>query len=82
MDIFPDWFKEERVYPKYEEHLAWLEPQDNLKRATSGYKSLLSLMKSNNNEKEWNKFKLEIYTLDKIRGENFWELFPEFKDVK
>lgn len=82
VDIFPDWFKEERVYPKYEEHLAWLEPQDNLKRATSGYKSLLSLMKSNNNEKEWNKFKLEIYTLDKIRGENFWELFPEFKDVK
>lgn len=82
VDIFPEWFKQERIYPAYEEHIAWLEPQDKLKRATSGYKSLLSLMKANNNEKEWNKFKIEIATLDNIRNENFWSLFPEFKDLK
>jgi sulfatase maturation enzyme AslB (radical SAM superfamily) len=82
VDIFPEWFKEEHIYTAYEEHLAWLEPQDKLKRATSGYKSLLSLMRSNNNSQEWDRFKLEIQTLDKVRGENFWELFPEFAELK
>lgn len=82
VDIFPEEFKQRVIYPAYEEHIAWLEPQDNINRATSGYKSILNLMKSNNNEKEWNKFKIEMYTLDKLRGENYLELFPEFKEIK
>jgi hypothetical protein len=82
IDIFPEKFKQEVIYPAYEQHLEWLEPQDSLKRATSGYKSLLSLMRANTNDKEWNHFKTEIYKLDKLRNENFWETFPEFKDIK
>jgi radical SAM protein with 4Fe4S-binding SPASM domain len=82
IDIFPEDFKQRVIYPAYEEHIAWLDPQDSLRRATTGYQSLVSLMKGNSNEKEWNKFKLEMYTLDKLRGEKFWELFPEFKDIK
>jgi radical SAM protein with 4Fe4S-binding SPASM domain len=82
IDIFPEEFKQNVIYPAYEKHLEWLEPQDNLKRATSGFKSLVNMMKSTSNEKEWNKFKVEIYKLDKLRNENFWELFPEFKDIK
>jgi MoaA/NifB/PqqE/SkfB family radical SAM enzyme len=82
IDIFPEEFKQNIIYPAYEKHLEWLEPQDDLKRATSGFKSLLNMMRSTNNEKEWNKFKVEVYKLDKLRNENFWELFPEFKDIK
>ena len=82
IDIFPEWFKEQHIYPAYNEHLAWLEPQDDLHRATNGYRSLLSLMQANTNDKEWNQFKIEIYKLDKLRNENFWQLFPEFNSLK
>ena len=130
-NIFPQWFKDTVIKPKYEEHIAWLEPQDNLNRATNGYKSLLSFIMSDftsrdveiheheyntmrgvnwptwdefqsgkqssdaevakeiaawahsiKSTKEWDHFKLEIYKLDKIRGEDFWATFPEFKDVR
>jgi sulfatase maturation enzyme AslB (radical SAM superfamily) len=43
IDIFPEKFKNEVIIPAYEKHLEWLEPQDPLQRATSGYKSLINL---------------------------------------
>jgi len=78
VDIFPQEFKDAVIYPAYQKHLEWLEPQDNLKRATSGYQSIMSLMQGNNNTEGWNQFKREIYKLDKLRGEDFWQTFPEF----
>ena len=82
VDIFPEWFKREVITPAYERHLAWLQPQDKLERATSGYKSLVSLMNAKDNSHEWNKFKIEVYKLDKLRNENFWETFPEFNALR
>jgi radical SAM protein with 4Fe4S-binding SPASM domain len=82
VDIFPEWFKREIITPAYERHLAWLQPQDKLERATSGYKSLVSLMNAKDNSHEWNKFKIEVYKLDKLRNENFWETFPEFNALR
>ena len=79
VDIFPEWFKREVITPAYERHLAWLEPQDPLQRATNGFKSLLNLMNAKDNSHEWNMFTLEVDKLDKLRGENFWETFPELK---
>jgi len=82
IDILPTWFKEEVVYPAYEAHIAWLEPQDTLQRATNGYKSLLNMMRATDNSHDFEKFKREIYILDKLRGEKFWDTFPELARLK
>ena len=81
-DIFPTWFKEEVIYPAYEEHIAWLEPQDTLKRATTGYQSLVSLMKGNDASAQWPRFVEECVKLDTVRGEDFWSTFPEFAKLR
>ena len=81
-DIFPTWFKEQVIYPAYEEHIAWLDPQDSLKRATSGYQSLVSLMKANDAYSHWPRFVEECTKLDSVRNEDFWATFPEFDKLK
>jgi hypothetical protein len=127
-NIFPDWFKEKHIKPKYEDHIAWLESQDTLQRATNGFKSLLSFIMSDSNsrdieihEQEYNfakgigwpswedfnsgkrtgivdtdieidnfvlkikdtkkltEFKKRLVEIDKIRNENFWQVFPELE---
>lgn len=81
IDIFPEWFKQQIIYPAYEEHIAWLEPQDDLQRATTGFKSLLNMMKANDASQHWPRFVEETAKLDNIRNENFWKLFPEFSQL-
>ncbi len=51
-NIFPQWFKEQVIKPKYEEHIKWLEPQDKLQRATNGFKSLLSFIMSESTDRD------------------------------
>jgi len=129
-NIFPKWFKEKVIKPKYEEHIAWLEPQDKLQRATNGFKSLLSFImsdsttrdvqvheyeyntvkgsdwlswedfssgkktgmpdidleieefvKSIKDTKNFKEFEKQIEKLDVVRNENFWETFPELKEL-
>jgi hypothetical protein len=77
VDILPEKFKREVVIPAYERHIEWLEPQDPLKRATNGYKSLISFINAKDNSHEWDNFKIEISKLDKLRNENFWDTFTE-----
>lgn len=81
IDILPEKFKNEVVLPAYEEHIAWLEPQDTLKRATTGFKSLISLMKSNNSSDKWQLFVDQTKKLDEVRNENFWNVFPELNGI-
>jgi radical SAM protein with 4Fe4S-binding SPASM domain len=81
IDIFPEEFKQRVIYPAYEEHIAWLDPQDSLRRATTGYQSLLSLMRGNDGTKHWPRFIEETAKLDNIRNENFWDLFPNLKEI-
>ena len=80
-DIFPKAFKDNVITPAYEQHIAWLESQDNLKRATNGFKSMLSFINSNDDSKHWLRFIEETTKLDSVRNENFWETFYEFADV-
>ena len=77
IDILPDSFKKEIVIPLYEKHISWLEPIDNLNRATNGFKSLLNILKANDASHILPKFKEEVMKLDNIRNENFWNIFPE-----
>lgn len=80
-DIFPTWFKEQEIYPAYEEHIAWLDPQDSLRRATTGYQSLVSLMKANDASAHWPRFVEECAKLDSVRHEDFYATFPEFNKL-
>ena len=82
VDIFPEDFKQRVIYPAYEEHIAWLDPRDSLRRAMTGYQGLLSLMKGSNGAKNWPKFIQEVSLLDNLRDENFWATFPEFSELK
>jgi radical SAM protein with 4Fe4S-binding SPASM domain len=70
-NIFPQWFKEQAIIPKYIKHLDWLEPLDSLQRATNGYKSLLNFISTTNAEVEIYKFDYESF-----KGEDW----PSWKD--
>jgi sulfatase maturation enzyme AslB (radical SAM superfamily) len=82
IDIFPEDFKNTVIRPAYERHIEWLEPQDDLKRATNGFKSVLNFMDSNHNPAGWDQFKVEIDKLDVLRNEDFWKTFPEFNSIR
>jgi radical SAM protein with 4Fe4S-binding SPASM domain len=79
IDLLPKEFKNNVVIPAYEKHIKWLEPQDKLQRATTGYKSLIKLMQANDASHLLPRFNEEIAKLDRIRNENFYEVFPELK---
>jgi hypothetical protein len=82
IDILPEKFKQEVVIPAYKRHIAWLEPQDTLQRATTGYKSLLNLLTAQDASHLLSRFNEEITKLDTIRHENFWDTFPELSTLK
>ena len=79
IDILPEEFKNNVVIPAYEKHLDWLVPQDPLKRATTGFKSLVTFMQSNDASNLIPRFNEEVAKLDGVRNENFYETFPELK---
>jgi radical SAM protein with 4Fe4S-binding SPASM domain len=81
IDILPEEFKRDVVIPAYEQHIAWLEPQDTLKRATTGYQSLLNLLTAQDASHLLPRFREEIAKLDTIRNENFWKVFPELNEL-
>jgi len=81
IDILPEKFKQEVVIPAYKQHIEWLEPQDKLQRATTGYKSLLNLLTAQDASHLLPRFREEIKKLDDVRDENFWKVFPELNDL-
>ena len=80
-DILPEKFKQEVVIPAYEQHIAWLEPQDKLQRATNGFKSALNFILANDRSDLLPRFREEVTKLDDIRNENFWNTFPELNEL-
>ena len=82
IDIFSEQFKRDVIIPAYEQHITWLEPQDKLRRATNGFRSALNFLTSQNQHQYWSRFVEEIEKLDRVRNENFWELFPEFESLR
>ena len=82
IDIFPEWFKREVIIPAYQKHIEWLDPQDKLRRATVGFQSILNFLTANDNSDKWPDFVREIDKLDQLRGENFWDTFPEFEKLR
>lgn len=81
VDILPEKFKHEVVIPAYEKHIAWLEPQDKLQRATNGFKSALNFIRASDRSDLLPRFREEVTKLDNIRNENFWKTFPELNEL-
>ena len=82
IDIFPEQFKREVIEPAYRKHIEWLDPQDKLRRATTGFESAINFMMSNDGSKHWNRFEHEIKLLDDLRNEDFWATFPELEAAR
>ena len=80
IDLLPDTYKE-KVKEKYEKHLEWLRPLDDLTRATKGFESGLDYMMRRDNSKDLQQFKDTMKRLDVIRNENTLEVFPELKEL-
>ena len=81
-DIFPEEFKQRVLVPAYEKHIAWLDPQDDLRRATNGFQSALKFITAQDNSQYWPRFVEETAKLDGVRGEDFWSIFPEFGELQ
>lgn len=70
----------QQIRQRYAEHLNWLEPKDNLGRATYGFRSLLEQM---NTDIEFDavKFWNQIDSLDRFYNKNLLNIFPELSTL-
>jgi len=80
MDLLP---QEEKlkVTAKYEEHIEWLKSKDPLTRASKGFRSALDWMNKKDMSDHMQTFVNETRKYDKIRNENFTDVFPEWKEL-
>ena len=80
MDLLPQEYKEQ-VTEKYKTHMEWLRKQDHLTRAIKGFESALDWMNKKDMSKHMQTFVTETRKYDKIRDENFTDVFPEWKEL-
>ena len=80
MDLLPQEYKEQ-VTEKYKAHMEWLRSQDHLTRATKGFESALDWMNKKDMSRHMPMFIEETRKYDKIRNENFTDVFPEWKEL-
>lgn len=80
-NIFPQWFKDKVIVPKYQAHIEWLKPIDPLKRATNGFESLLKFIQTKNTDKN---IEINEYEYLTFKDENWptWEEFQQGKRTK
>jgi len=81
IDIATPEYKEQ-LNVKYQNHLDWLRPQDQLQRATVGFESAVNYMMATDNTQLLEKFWSKTAELDAIRNENILEVIPELKALK
>jgi radical SAM protein with 4Fe4S-binding SPASM domain len=81
IDIAPAEYKQQ-IQHKYEQHLEWLRPLDQLNRATVGFESAITFMNSTDNTHLLDTFWRKTHELDSIRRENVQDVLPELKAIK
>lgn len=81
VDIATPEYKE-KLHKKYQEHLEWLRPQDDLNRATQGFESVINFMMATDNTHLIGKFWSKTYQLDEIRKESILDTIPELGELK
>jgi MoaA/NifB/PqqE/SkfB family radical SAM enzyme len=77
IDNLPDTEKD-TIRKLFEEHIEWLEPLDNLKRATNGFKSAVNFLNQPGDKRQFEKFFKLTRALDKIRDEDISTVLPEY----
>jgi len=80
IDIAPTAYKA-RLAELYQEHIAWLKPQDQLQRATVGFESAIKFMLATDNTKLIPKFWEKTFQLDRIRKESALSIIPELANL-
>ena len=70
------------IKEKFETHLAWLRPQDQLHRATVGFESAINYLMSKDNSSLIPAFWSKTEKLDDVRQENILDIIPELKALK
>jgi hypothetical protein len=78
IDIATPEYKQQ-IINKYEEHLEWLRPLDQLNRATVGFESAINFLKTTDNSALIPKFWAKTHELDAIRKEDILTVIPELK---
>jgi hypothetical protein len=81
IDILPLHSKEE-IKEQYEEHIAWLKPQDHLTRASIGFESAIKFMMADDKTNLIPKFWHKTEQLDKIRNEDLLSIVPQLQVLK
>ena len=81
IDIAPEFYKKQ-LYDKYTQHLAWLSPQDQLRRASNGFQSALTFLSATDNTKLIPTFWSKTDQLDVIRNESLLDAIPELLALK
>jgi MoaA/NifB/PqqE/SkfB family radical SAM enzyme len=81
IDIAPPKYKQ-RLRLKFEEHIEWLRPLDQLRRATVGFESAINFMLGTDNTVLLSKFWKKTHELDAIRKENILEVIPELEAIQ
>jgi organic radical activating enzyme len=81
IDIAPAEYKEQ-LKEKYQEHLTWLRPLDQLQRASVGFESAIKFMEATDNSNLIPTFWNKTLELDQIRKENALDVIPELIALK
>jgi MoaA/NifB/PqqE/SkfB family radical SAM enzyme len=72
----------QQIRHKFEQHIEWLRPLDQLSRATVGFESAINFMMQTDNTHLIDTFWRKTYELDTIRNENIMNIIPELAALK
>jgi MoaA/NifB/PqqE/SkfB family radical SAM enzyme len=72
----------EMLLKKYQDHLEWLRPQDDLNRATQGFESVINFMMATDNTPLIDQFWRKTHQLDDIRKESVLDIITELSAIK
>jgi len=81
IDVLPEAMKQE-VLAIYKDHIDWLEDKDRFKRAINGFKSAMNYMTQTDNSNLIPECLHNLNKLDRLRNENFFEVFPELVGLR
>jgi organic radical activating enzyme len=81
IDVLPRSYKDQ-IIKKIESHIDWLEPYDNLTRATNGYRGVITTLNQQENIHLLAEFFKTNDLMDRVRDEKFETVFPEYKDLR
>jgi len=66
-----------KIQEKFEQHLDWLRPLDQLQRATTGFESAIKFLNATDNSHLYSTFWTKTAELDQIRNERLLDAIPE-----